>query len=172
MQYYPTCCRDSCVKQHNFNKLVLSAAGPNVSEAAAASLKGAHFGIWTTTPWTIPANLAVAVNDALDYCVVEVQVGSQGRAGQGRGAAAELLSFCSRAASCSSAMDGLAQLRRAKLSWTKAGVGFLFICVRLCHLQGDLPEGWGARRLVVAADLAGALAEKFAITLTTLCTVK
>jgi hypothetical protein len=39
-------------------------------------------------------------------------------------------------------------------------------------LQGDLPEGWGARRLVVAADLAGALAEKFAITLTTLCTVK
>lgn len=54
-----------------------------MSEAAAASLKGAHFGIWTTTPWTIPANLAVAVNDALDYCVVEVQVGSQGRAGQG-----------------------------------------------------------------------------------------
>jgi isoleucyl-tRNA synthetase len=102
-----------------------------VSEAAAASLEGAHFGIWTTTPWTILANLAVAVNDALDYCVVEVQVGSQGRAGQGRGAAAELLSFCSRAASCSSAMDGLAQLRRAKLSWTEAWGG---ICVHLCPL--------------------------------------
>ncbi|NJR14272.1 MAG: isoleucine--tRNA ligase [Calothrix sp. CSU_2_0] len=28
--------------------------------------------IWTTTPWTIPANLAVAVNPELDYSVVEV----------------------------------------------------------------------------------------------------
>jgi isoleucyl-tRNA synthetase len=27
--------------------------------------------IWTTTPWTIPANLAVAVNPSLDYAVVE-----------------------------------------------------------------------------------------------------
>lgn len=26
--------------------------------------------IWTTTPWTIPANLAVAVNDQLEYSVV------------------------------------------------------------------------------------------------------
>lgn len=29
--------------------------------------------IWTTTPWTIPANLAVAVNPELDYAVVEVR---------------------------------------------------------------------------------------------------
>jgi isoleucyl-tRNA synthetase len=28
--------------------------------------------IWTTTPWTIPANLAVAVNPDLNYAVVEV----------------------------------------------------------------------------------------------------
>lgn len=28
--------------------------------------------IWTTTPWTIPANLAVAVNPNLNYAVVEV----------------------------------------------------------------------------------------------------
>jgi len=28
--------------------------------------------IWTTTPWTIPGNLAVAVNGKLDYAVVEV----------------------------------------------------------------------------------------------------
>ncbi|GJD23675.1 isoleucyl-tRNA synthetase [Rivularia sp. IAM M-261] len=27
--------------------------------------------IWTTTPWTIPANLAVAVNPDLDYAIVE-----------------------------------------------------------------------------------------------------
>lgn len=29
--------------------------------------------IWTTTPWTIPANLAVAVNPELTYAVVEVE---------------------------------------------------------------------------------------------------
>ncbi|MEA5617657.1 isoleucine--tRNA ligase [Cronbergia sp. UHCC 0137] len=28
--------------------------------------------VWTTTPWTIPGNLAVAVNGALEYAVVEV----------------------------------------------------------------------------------------------------
>jgi|GEM_PF-33132 len=27
--------------------------------------------IWTTTPWTIPANLAVSVNEQLDYCFAE-----------------------------------------------------------------------------------------------------
>ncbi|MCR2820793.1 isoleucine--tRNA ligase [Lederbergia panacisoli] len=30
------------------------------------------FIIWTTTPWTIPANLAIAVNPDLDYVVVQV----------------------------------------------------------------------------------------------------
>lgn len=88
----------------------LTAAGPKASEAARAALEGAHFAIWTTTPWTIPANLAVAINDALDYSIVEV--------------------------------------------------------------QGELPEGWQARRLVVASDLAGPLAEKFGVTLSTLATVK
>ena len=27
--------------------------------------------IWTTTPWTIPANLAVAINPDLEYCIVD-----------------------------------------------------------------------------------------------------
>ena len=35
---------------------------------------GASLAIWTTTPWTIPANAAVAVNASLQYAVVEVQV--------------------------------------------------------------------------------------------------
>lgn len=42
--------------------------------AEAGALEGAAFAIWTTTPWTIPANLAVAVNDQLTYAVVEAQV--------------------------------------------------------------------------------------------------
>lgn len=28
--------------------------------------------IWTTTPWTLPANRAIAVHDDLDYCIVRV----------------------------------------------------------------------------------------------------
>ena len=28
--------------------------------------------IWTTTPWTIPANKALAYNEALDYVLLQV----------------------------------------------------------------------------------------------------
>ena len=34
-------------------------------------LASPHFMIWTTTPWTIPANLAIAVHPDLEYQVVE-----------------------------------------------------------------------------------------------------
>ena len=33
--------------------------------------------IWTTTPWTLPANQAVALNAALDYAVVQCEQGGQ-----------------------------------------------------------------------------------------------
>ncbi len=33
------------------------------------ALKGAEFVIWTTTPWTLPANLAIAVDPRADYVV-------------------------------------------------------------------------------------------------------
>ncbi|MGV0804869.1 isoleucine--tRNA ligase [Mycolicibacterium setense] len=39
-------------------------------------LKGAHLLIWTTTPWTLPSNQAVAVNPDIDYVLVQ---GSDGR---------------------------------------------------------------------------------------------
>ena len=48
---------------------------------AAASLDGAAFAIWTTTPWTIPANLAVAVNADLDYAIVEISEDAAAAAG-------------------------------------------------------------------------------------------
>jgi isoleucyl-tRNA synthetase len=49
------------------------------SEAAESTL-GSYLpelgvAVWTTTPWTIPANLAVAVNGELTYAVVEVATG-------------------------------------------------------------------------------------------------
>lgn len=51
----------------------------SLSEAATPALSpyldALGVAIWTTTPWTIPANLAVAVNPALTYAVVEVAAG-------------------------------------------------------------------------------------------------
>lgn len=35
-------------------------------------LKDAYVAVWTTTPWTLPTNFAVAVNPDLDYCAVRV----------------------------------------------------------------------------------------------------
>ena len=35
-------------------------------------LKNASLAVWTTTPWTMPANAAVAVNDKLSYSLCEV----------------------------------------------------------------------------------------------------
>ena len=37
--------------------------------------RGLHLAIWTTTPWTLPANVAVAVNPRLDYAVVATAAG-------------------------------------------------------------------------------------------------
>ena len=57
------------------------AAFPMVGASAAAQttltpyLGKLGVAIWTTTPWTIPANLAVAVNGDLTYAVVEVASG-------------------------------------------------------------------------------------------------
>ena len=41
--------------------------------AHEGSLKGAAIVIWTTTPWTLPANKAVALHPDLDYVLVEVE---------------------------------------------------------------------------------------------------
>jgi isoleucyl-tRNA synthetase len=54
-----------------------------VDQAKALSLFGTDKGegdvsvvIWTTTPWTIPANQAVSLNADLDYALVQVDVGN------------------------------------------------------------------------------------------------
>lgn len=56
------------------------AAFPMVSAAKAVAhlepyVQDLGVAIWTTTPWTIPANLGVAVNPDLTYAVVEVASG-------------------------------------------------------------------------------------------------
>lgn len=51
------------------------AASPAAEAALSPYLSDLGVAIWTTTPWTIPANLAVAVNPELTYAVVEVAAG-------------------------------------------------------------------------------------------------
>ena len=53
----------------------LSAAG--LAPEAATAAGGLAVAIWTTTPWTLPANLAVSVNERLDYAVCAVSTGAE-----------------------------------------------------------------------------------------------
>ena len=56
----------------------LSHAG--LSPEAALAEGGLAVAIWTTTPWTLPANLAVSVNERLDYAICAVNSRGEGAA--------------------------------------------------------------------------------------------
>jgi len=43
-----------------------------VKSSNIKELEGSEIIIWTTTPWTIPANKALAYNEALDYVLIEL----------------------------------------------------------------------------------------------------
>ncbi|HBL09964.1 MAG TPA: isoleucine--tRNA ligase [Cyanobacteria bacterium UBA11162] len=49
----------------------MTKAGAEVKDVLEPYLSNLGVAIWTTTPWTIPGNLAVAVNPELTYAVVE-----------------------------------------------------------------------------------------------------
>ncbi|HEY5337037.1 MAG TPA: isoleucine--tRNA ligase, partial [Rhizomicrobium sp.] len=42
------------------------------------ALKGASIVIWTTTPWTIPGNRAIAFSPSMDYALYEVETAAEG----------------------------------------------------------------------------------------------
>jgi isoleucyl-tRNA synthetase len=44
-----------------------------VETSSVQALKGACCVIWTTTPWTLPANRAIAYGEAIDYCVARFE---------------------------------------------------------------------------------------------------
>jgi isoleucyl-tRNA synthetase len=46
------------------------AFGLGLSEATQQALANAHFMVWTTTPWTLPANVALAVHPQTTYVLV------------------------------------------------------------------------------------------------------
>lgn len=52
--------------------LAIERASEAMSDDVRQHMDGASIAVWTTTPWTIPANLAVGVNEVLDYAVVQV----------------------------------------------------------------------------------------------------
>ena len=60
-----------------FEVLAPSAALAASLTAAGLSAENLQVAIWTTTPWTLPANLAVAVNDRLDYAICSDGQGRQ-----------------------------------------------------------------------------------------------
>ena len=49
----------------------LTTAGINLPSEADALGQALQVAIWTTTPWTLPANLAVSVNERLDYALAD-----------------------------------------------------------------------------------------------------
>ena len=55
-------------------------AGFPVVSAPHRALKGAAIVIWTTTPWTIPGNRAIAYSPDIDYVVGEVAETGEGAA--------------------------------------------------------------------------------------------
>ncbi|MBO0726729.1 MAG: isoleucine--tRNA ligase [Blastocatellia bacterium] len=61
------------LKDHTSPSVYVKFPFPDAAKADA-SLKGRNVSIviWTTTPWTLPANLGVAVNPAFEYSAVEV----------------------------------------------------------------------------------------------------
>jgi isoleucyl-tRNA synthetase len=46
-----------------------------LAEVFGCEVNDPHFMIWTTTPWTLPANLAVAVHPHFQYALVETPMG-------------------------------------------------------------------------------------------------
>ena len=53
----------------------ISAAASNTintinSSPASSALEGASFLAWTTTPWTLPSNLALCVHPDFSYCAI------------------------------------------------------------------------------------------------------
>ena len=43
-----------------------------VKSSKLKEIENAHIVIWTTTPWTIPANKSLAYNESLDYILIEI----------------------------------------------------------------------------------------------------
>jgi len=58
--------------EYHDKKAITAFVGFKVVKAAAESWQNALVAIWTTTPWTLPANQAVAYGESISYSLLEV----------------------------------------------------------------------------------------------------
>lgn len=71
------------VEYHDHTSTQIDVRFP-IKEAPIADLKGASIVIWTTTPWTLPGNRAIAYGPEIHYSLIEVsQAGEDSRADPG-----------------------------------------------------------------------------------------
>ncbi|WP_160123195.1 isoleucine--tRNA ligase [Rhodovarius lipocyclicus] len=61
------------IEYHDHKSAILYALFPVLRAPAAPDLAGANVVIWTTTPWTIPANRALAYKGDIEYALVHVE---------------------------------------------------------------------------------------------------
>src|SRR3712207_5045493 len=66
------------IEYHDHVSPMLWARFPLVRARSAPDLVGASVVIWTTTPWTIPGNRAVAYGEEIDYALVHVDGVAEG----------------------------------------------------------------------------------------------
>jgi isoleucyl-tRNA synthetase len=104
--------------------VAFAAVNPTAFNAACGAAYSGEIAvpIWTTTPWTLPANMAVSVHPHLDYVLIE-----------GRGRA--LLVAEELAQSCVSrfGLDSLKVLGRCK------GAALEYLLLRHCFLERQVP---------------------------------
>ncbi len=118
-----------------------------VVRAGRPELEGVSVVIWTTTPWTIPANRAVAYGEALEYVVLEVgsvEDGSLARPGERLLVAASRLEDTARAAGITEHRE-LARLEGRTLTGTV-----------LAHPLRGLEGGYGFDVPMLPADFVSA----------------
>ena len=88
------------IEYHDHTSTTITVRFPVIS-SPRAELAGANVVIWTTTPWTMPGNRAIAMGSAIEYAVVRIDSvaeGSLARAGEVLVVALELLpKFCADA---------------------------------------------------------------------------
>ena len=114
-----TALADAEVEYHDHTSTTITVRFP-VVRASHPALQGASAVIWTTTPWTIPGNRAVAYGEQLDYRVLEVEEtgeGSLARIGERLLVAASLQDEVERAAGIGR-VRVVAELKGAELAGT------------------------------------------------------
>ncbi|WP_345750358.1 isoleucine--tRNA ligase [Microbacterium rhizophilus] len=111
-------------------------------KAAALGIEGARALAWTTTPWTLPTNMALAVGPAISYAVVPAgpNGAKEGAAGEDFLLAEELLGGYAKDLGYESADDAKAAVRTRVVGADLADVTF----ERLFDYYADA-ETWGTQ---------------------------